>query len=312
MINFIRTVRSDQSKSASVGSSGKSSSGGKTTTSGSRNLWVSGLSTLTRATDLKIIFSKHGKVIGAKVVTNTKTPGTRCYGYVTMSSSQDATKCIDHLHRTELHGRIISVERAKSDITMGKSPKPVTPSQKKDDDVKKSSTSDKVSSSRSDKKLETDDTKRKDSTSKDGDKKSESGRKERNISTSRTASVKSKDLGRPGGRRGRRSNDREVLSFQKIREERDRQRLRDKERALREEERRRDDIRRRQREEEQRLQRERERLQIERQRLEREKIELLRIERERQKIERQKIELERLELKRQQMKYGPSNKSIKI
>lgn len=84
--------------------------------SASRNLWVSGLSSLTRATDLKIIFSKYGKVIGAKVVTNTRTPGTRCFGYVTMSSSNDATKCITHLHRTELHGRIISVERAKSDI----------------------------------------------------------------------------------------------------------------------------------------------------------------------------------------------------
>jgi len=77
----------------------------------SRNLWVSGLSSSTRATDLKQIFSKYGKVIGAKVVTNARTPSTRCYGYVTMSSSEDAAKCIQHLHRTELHGRVISVEK---------------------------------------------------------------------------------------------------------------------------------------------------------------------------------------------------------
>ncbi|XP_043247989.1 SAFB-like transcription modulator isoform X2 [Colletes gigas] len=81
----------------------------------SRNLWVSGLSSSTRATDLKQIFSKYGKVIGAKVVTNARTPGARCYGYVTMSTSEDAAKCIQHLHRTELHGRVISVEKAKGD-----------------------------------------------------------------------------------------------------------------------------------------------------------------------------------------------------
>lgn len=49
--------------------------------------------------------------IGAKVVTNARTPGARCYGYVTMSTSEDAAKCIQHLHRTELHGRVISVEK---------------------------------------------------------------------------------------------------------------------------------------------------------------------------------------------------------
>lgn len=79
--------------------------------SNSRNLWVSGLSSTTRATDLKTLFSKYGKVVGAKVVTNAKSPGARCYGFVTMSSTEEATKCISHLHRTELHGRMISVER---------------------------------------------------------------------------------------------------------------------------------------------------------------------------------------------------------
>lgn len=86
------------------------------TNASSRNLWVSGLSSSTRATDLKQIFSKYGKVIGAKVVTNARTPGARCYGYVTMSSSEDAAKCIQHLHRTELHGRVISVEKVNYDL----------------------------------------------------------------------------------------------------------------------------------------------------------------------------------------------------
>ncbi|BFF91926.1 uncharacterized protein DMAD_10090 [Drosophila madeirensis] len=100
----------------SVGATSTSSASNSKATTLSRNLWVSGLSTLTRASDLKAIFSKFGKVIGAKVVTNTRTPGTRCYGYVTMSSSADASRCIENLHRTELHGRIISVERTKNEI----------------------------------------------------------------------------------------------------------------------------------------------------------------------------------------------------
>lgn len=115
--------------------------GSSAAASGSRNLWVSGLSSTTRATDLKTLFSKYGKVslpnpslpvslglkllrslmvfghfrflqvVGAKVVTNAKSPGARCYGFVTMSSSEEATTCISHLHRTELHGKMISVER---------------------------------------------------------------------------------------------------------------------------------------------------------------------------------------------------------
>lgn len=51
------------------------------------------------------------KVVGAKVVTNARSPGARCYGFVTMSTSEEATKCINHLHRTELHGKMISVEK---------------------------------------------------------------------------------------------------------------------------------------------------------------------------------------------------------
>lgn len=50
------------------------------------------------------------------MVTNARTPGARCYGYVTMATSEDASKCIQHLHRTELHGRMISVERVSDDF----------------------------------------------------------------------------------------------------------------------------------------------------------------------------------------------------
>ena len=51
------------------------------------------------------------QVSGAKIVTNAKTPGTRCYGFITMASSEEALACIEKLNHTELHGRIITVEK---------------------------------------------------------------------------------------------------------------------------------------------------------------------------------------------------------
>ncbi|XP_034941230.1 SAFB-like transcription modulator [Chelonus insularis] len=312
----------------------------------SRNLWVSGLSSSTRATDLKQIFSKYGKVIGAKVVTNARTPGTRCYGYVTMSTSEDAAKCIQHLHRTELHGRVISVEKAKGESqqghmrkresnnakldkkdekdTKGKDGHRESPTDKKDKDGKKED--DKVGdgAKKSDDKAHGTDEKKLDSEKKD-DKDSDAR------STKSTSKKPESERGKRDDKRVRpydnhrshsRSRSRErrrrddVLTFAKIREERERQKLRERERLLREDERRRREeterqreIERRQREEAARLEREREKLRRERERIEQEKAELLRLERERQKVEREKLERERMELKRQQMRLEESRRA---
>ncbi|XP_038633474.1 scaffold attachment factor B1-like isoform X3 [Scyliorhinus canicula] len=80
-----------------------------------KNLWVSGLSSATRATDLKNVFSKHGKVICAKVVTDARNPGARCYGFITMLTPEEATESINSLNQSELNGQTITVEMAKSE-----------------------------------------------------------------------------------------------------------------------------------------------------------------------------------------------------
>lgn len=51
------------------------------------------------------------QVLSAKVVTNARSPGSKCYGLVTMSSSTEVTRCVSHLDCTELHGQQIYVER---------------------------------------------------------------------------------------------------------------------------------------------------------------------------------------------------------
>ena len=56
------------------------------------------------------------QVIGAKVVTNARSPGARCFGIITMATSEEASKCIQHLHHTELHGRMISVEKVSISV----------------------------------------------------------------------------------------------------------------------------------------------------------------------------------------------------
>ncbi|XP_051893583.1 scaffold attachment factor B1 isoform X5 [Pristis pectinata] len=332
---------------------------GSTTISDSagKNLWVSGLSSATRATDLKNLFSKYGKVVGAKVVTNARSPGARCYGFVTMSTSEEATKCIGNLHRTELHGRMISVEKAKNEPS-GKKP------DKKDDSKKdpKSVSSRELSSDRrhsadsktdrassgkndkkddlkklDDKKKESKDEKRDDKKDFKIERKSGSSRADGSRSGSRGSErivVMDKSKGEPVISVKTKSKDessvknldskpdskekdkKDMLSFDKIKEQRERERQRQREREIREIERRREREkwereRMRERQERELLQRERERLEVERKRLERERLEREKLERERIQIEQERrreqerINREREELRRQQeqMRY---------
>uniref|UniRef100_UPI00358EC48A SAFB-like transcription modulator n=1 Tax=Myxine glutinosa TaxID=7769 RepID=UPI00358EC48A len=135
----------------------------------------------------------------------------------------------------------------------------------------------------------------------------------------------SKDKDASGKANDKRSTDKskpkdnksEVLSFDKIRQERDREKLRAMERRMRDDERRKEHERRErrdrerlrilhEREERERVQRERTRLQVERVQLEKERLECERIERERMRIEQERrreqerIVREREELRRQQ------------
>ncbi|XP_033100572.1 SAFB-like transcription modulator [Anneissia japonica] len=136
--------RKTGSGSATSGSRSKSSASTKTPSRDEkgRNLWVSNLSKNTRAADLKSAFSKYGKVIGAKVVTNARSPGAACYGFVTMSTSSEAAKAINHLHRTELHSKTIHVEWARNDPAPGSSRKPTTSTPRRDSRESSSRTSD--------------------------------------------------------------------------------------------------------------------------------------------------------------------------
>ncbi|XP_012663822.1 scaffold attachment factor B1 isoform X2 [Otolemur garnettii] len=301
-----------------------------------RNFWVSGLSSTTRATDLKNLFSKYGKVVGAKVVTNARSPGARCYGFVTMSTQEEATKCINHLHKTELHGKMISVEKAKNEPAGKKT------SDKRDSEGKKekSSNSDRSANLKRDDKAD-----RKDDAKKGEDASGEKSRdqddqkpgpsersratKSGSRGTERTV-VMDKSKGVPvisvktSGSKERvsKSQDRKsasreklsVVSFDKIKEprkSRDSESRRVRERSEREQ-RMQAQWEREEREERERLEFARERLAFQRQRLERERMERERLERERMHVEherrreQERIHREREELRRYEQERRPA------
>ncbi|EHB15185.1 SAFB-like transcription modulator [Heterocephalus glaber] len=95
---------SKDSKTSSKDDKGSTSSTSGSTGSSTKNIWASGLSSNTKAADLKNLFGKYGKMLNPKVVTNAQSPRAKYYGIVIMSSSTEVSRCIVHLHQTELHG----------------------------------------------------------------------------------------------------------------------------------------------------------------------------------------------------------------
>ncbi|KAM3721237.1 Scaffold attachment factor [Dirofilaria immitis] len=76
------------------------------------SLWIKGISPNTKAADLKALFAKYGRVLTAKIFTRRQQPSNACFGFVTMVDSASADLCIQKLHKTNVKGRPITVERA--------------------------------------------------------------------------------------------------------------------------------------------------------------------------------------------------------
>lgn len=75
-------------------------------------LFVGGLARSVKTEKLKEIFSKHGDVIDAIVMTDKETGNSRGFGFVTYSGKASAKAAIKELHKFELNGRKITVNDA--------------------------------------------------------------------------------------------------------------------------------------------------------------------------------------------------------
>ena len=79
----------------------------------SSKLYVGGLPYSVTEGQLQEIFSAHGTVESARVITDKFTGQSRGFGFVEMSSGAEAQKAIEALNGTQLDGRTLVVNEAK-------------------------------------------------------------------------------------------------------------------------------------------------------------------------------------------------------
>lgn len=76
-------------------------------------LYVGNLPYQATEEQLTELFSKHGTVLSARVVTDKYTGRSRGFGFVEMSSPDEAQQAINTLDGTQMGGRALKVNEAK-------------------------------------------------------------------------------------------------------------------------------------------------------------------------------------------------------
>ena len=76
-------------------------------------LYIGNLSWTTQESDLSSHFSAHGSVKSAKIVKDQDTGKSKGFGFVEMSSSEEAQTAITSSNGAELNGRSIRVSEAQ-------------------------------------------------------------------------------------------------------------------------------------------------------------------------------------------------------
>src|SRR6476646_2442143 len=79
----------------------------------SSKIYVGGLLYATTDAQLQEIFSAHGTVESARVITDKFTGRSRGFGFVEMASNEEAQKAIQALNGTDLDGRNLTVNEAR-------------------------------------------------------------------------------------------------------------------------------------------------------------------------------------------------------
>lgn len=76
-------------------------------------MYVSNLGFHVQKEDLKQLFGSFGEVTSAKVIKDRESGRSRGFGFVEMSSDDQANKAMEALHNKELEGRFMSVSVAR-------------------------------------------------------------------------------------------------------------------------------------------------------------------------------------------------------
>ena len=78
-----------------------------------KKLYVGGLAYSVTDEQLRDLFASHGTVESAKVVTDRETDRSRGFGFVEMSTVEEAEKAISALNGTQHEGRSLTVNISK-------------------------------------------------------------------------------------------------------------------------------------------------------------------------------------------------------
>ena len=76
-------------------------------------LFVGNLSFQSTNADLEDLFSQVGAVASATIIMDKMTGKSRGFGFVEMTTNQEAQQAVERLNGTELHGRALTVNEAK-------------------------------------------------------------------------------------------------------------------------------------------------------------------------------------------------------
>ena len=76
-------------------------------------LYVGGLAYATTDTELEAAFAAHGTVVSAVVIKDRDTNRSKGFGFVEMSTADEAAAAIKALHDSELAGRRLLVNEAR-------------------------------------------------------------------------------------------------------------------------------------------------------------------------------------------------------
>jgi RNA recognition motif-containing protein len=79
----------------------------------STNIYVGNLAFSTDSAALRALFAEHGEVTSAQVVEDRDTGRSRGFGFVEMSSADDAQKAISAIDGSDVGGRSLKVNIAK-------------------------------------------------------------------------------------------------------------------------------------------------------------------------------------------------------
>lgn len=80
-----------------------------------KKLYVGNLNYEVTEDDLRELFGAHGEVEDSKIITDRETGRPRGFGFVTMTSSDAASKAIDALHGQPFKGRNLTVNLAREE-----------------------------------------------------------------------------------------------------------------------------------------------------------------------------------------------------